>query len=91
MADPSRTSSRIALGLEEGGVILDVMIRPDRWSRQMATNAPGVNGRRQGAVKNRSQMSKPEGAKWTKRDKMTGECIDQKRDDKSFKGVRREY
>ena len=28
----------------------------------MATNAPVGNGRRQGAVKNRSQMSKPEGA-----------------------------
>ena len=57
----------------------------------MATNAPVGDGHRQGAVKNRSQMSKPEGAKWTKRNKTTGQFIDQKKDDKLFKGVRREH
>jgi hypothetical protein len=56
----------------------------------MATNAPTGDGHRNGAVRKRSQMSKPEGAKWTKRDKSTGQFVDQKKDDKPFKGVRRE-
>ncbi len=43
------------------------------------------------AVKDRSQMSKPEGAKWTEWDKTTGQCSDQKKDDEPFKGVRREH
>jgi hypothetical protein len=57
----------------------------------MATNQPAGDGHRNGAVRKRSQMSKPEGAKYTKRDKATGQFMDQKKDDKPFKGVRKEH
>jgi hypothetical protein len=58
----------------------------------MATNAPSGDGHRNGAVRNRSQLqTKVMGEKhWTKRDKGTGQFMDQKADDKKFKGVRRE-
>jgi hypothetical protein len=64
----------------------------------MATNAPPGDGHRQGAVKKRSQLeTKIEGAEhWTKRDKASGQFMDQKKmdqkkDDEKFKGVRREH
>jgi len=59
----------------------------------MATNAPTGDGHRQGAVKKRSQLkTKIEGEEhWTKRDKESGQFIDQKKDDEKFKGVRREH
>jgi hypothetical protein len=58
----------------------------------MATNPPSGDGHRQGAVKKRSQLkTKIEGEDhWTKRDKESGQFLDQKKDDKKFKGVRRE-
>lgn len=56
----------------------------------MATNPPTGDGRRQGAVRNRSQVYNPKNDKWTKRDTNTGKFIDQKADDKPFKGVRKE-
>jgi hypothetical protein len=58
----------------------------------MATNAPPGDGHRNGAVRKRSQLqTKVMGEKhWTKRDKETGQFMDQKADDKKFKGVRRE-
>ncbi|MFH2057959.1 MAG: hypothetical protein ABIJ59_03570 [Pseudomonadota bacterium] len=56
----------------------------------MATNPPSGDNRRQGAVKNRSQVYNPQNDKWTKRDKDTGRFMDQKSDDKPFKGVRKE-
>jgi hypothetical protein len=58
----------------------------------MATNAPAGDGQRQGAVKKRAQLkTKIEGEEhWTKRDKETGQFMDQKKDDGKFKGVRRE-
>ncbi|HEX2592788.1 MAG TPA: hypothetical protein VHL34_14900 [Rhizomicrobium sp.] len=58
----------------------------------MATNAPPGDGHRNGAVRKRSQLqTKVMGDKhWTKRDKETGQFMDQKADDKKFKGVRRE-
>jgi hypothetical protein len=56
----------------------------------MATNQPTGDGRRQGAVRNRSQIYNPINNKWTKRDTNTGRFIDQKADDKPFKGVRKE-
>lgn len=56
----------------------------------MATNPPTGDGRRQGAVRNRSQVYNPQNNKWTKRDKDTGRFMDQKSDDKPFKGVRKE-
>ena len=56
----------------------------------MATNPPTGDGRRQGAVRKRSQVYNPKNDKWTKRDMDTGRFIDQKADDKPFKGVRKE-
>lgn len=56
----------------------------------MATNPPAGDGHRNGAVKKRSQMSRPEGANWTKRDTATGQFMDQKKGEKPFKGVRKE-
>ncbi|MEA2874731.1 MAG: hypothetical protein QOH67_5094 [Hyphomicrobiales bacterium] len=58
----------------------------------MATNKPVGDNARRGAVRKRSQLkSKIAGeAHWTKRDKSTGQFMDQKKDDAKFKGVRRE-
>lgn len=57
----------------------------------MATNAPAGDGHRQGAVKKRTQLeTKIEGeTQWTKRDKETGQFMDNKEPDK-FRGVRKE-
>lgn len=56
----------------------------------MATNPPTGDGHRQGAVRDRSQTFNPHNDRWVKRDADTGQFIDQKADDKPFKGVRRE-
>jgi hypothetical protein len=56
----------------------------------MATNPPQGDGHRKGAVKKRSQVENPSSGKFTKRSRETGEFIDQKADDKPFKGVRKE-
>ena len=55
----------------------------------MATNPPKGPGRR-GAVRDRSQTFNPQTKTWTKRDADTGQFIDQKKDGKPFKGVRKE-
>jgi hypothetical protein len=55
----------------------------------MATNPPKGPGRR-GAVRDRSQVQNPKNGNWTKRDKNTGQFMDQKKDGKPFKGVRKE-
>ena len=56
----------------------------------MAKNAEKGNGR-VGAVKNRSQTdNNPITGKFTKRDTESGQFMDQKADDKPFKGVRKE-
>ena len=47
-------------------------------------------GFRRGAVKGRSQVENPQSGRYTKRDTATGEFIDQKADEKPFKGVRKE-
>jgi hypothetical protein len=59
----------------------------------MATNAPTGDGHRNGAVRKRSQLkTKVMGEEnFTKRDKATGQFIDQKEDGKKFKGVRKEH
>jgi len=59
----------------------------------MATNAPPGDGHRNGAVRKRSQIkTKVMGEEhFTKRDKSTGQFMDQKEDDKKFKGVRKEH
>lgn len=56
----------------------------------MATNPPTGDGRRQGAVRNRSQVYNPKNEKWIKRDGDTGRFMDQKSDNDPFKGVRKE-
>jgi len=54
----------------------------------MATNT-GENYRK-GPVKERSQVFNEKTQKWTKRDTNTGQFIDQKSDEKPFKGIRKE-
>ena len=58
----------------------------------MASNEPIGDGHRIGAVKKRSQLkTKIMGEEhYTKRSKDTGRFMDQKADDKKFKGVRKE-
>ena len=60
----------------------------------MAVNKPKGDSARKGAVKKRTQLAtKTMGKKtWTKRDKTSGEFMDQKKAPakKKFKGVRRE-
>lgn len=56
----------------------------------MATNPPTGDGRRNGAVRDRSQTYNPRNAHWVKRNTNTGRFIDQKADSKPFKGVRKE-
>jgi len=56
----------------------------------MATNPPSGDGRRIGAVRQRSQVQNPQNGNWTKRDTSTGRFMDQKQDGKPFKGVRKE-
>jgi hypothetical protein len=56
----------------------------------MAKNPPKGDGHRHGAVINRSQTFNPKVERWVKRDKDTGQFIDQKADNKPFKGVTKE-
>lgn len=56
----------------------------------MATNPPKGDGHRIGAVRDRSQTYNPKTNHWVKRDADTGRFIDQKADNKPFKGVRKE-
>ena len=55
----------------------------------MAKNKPYGDGRRIGAVRDRSQTQTPSGH-WVKRDASTGRFMDVKQDGKPFKGVRKE-
>jgi hypothetical protein len=58
----------------------------------MATNKPAGDDHRIGAVRKRSQLKTTiDGEEhWTKRDKESGQFMDQKQDGEKFKGVRRE-
>ena len=56
----------------------------------MATNPPKGDGHRNGAVRDRSQTFNPQNDRFVKRDTGTGQFIDQKSDNKPFKGVRKE-
>lgn len=58
----------------------------------MATNAPAGDNHRNGAVRKRSQLkTKTMGEEhFTKRSKNTGRFLAQKKNEKKFKGVRRE-
>ena len=56
----------------------------------MAKNKPYGDGRRIGAVRERSQVHNPKTNTWIKRDTNTGRFMDVKQDGTSFKGVRKE-
>lgn len=56
----------------------------------MATNKPYGDGKRVGAVKDRSQTYNPKTDRFVKRDATTGRFMDVKSDGKPFKGVRKE-
>ena len=56
----------------------------------MAKNGKTGDGHRNGAVKERSQTFNPQNDKWVKRNKESGQFIDQKANDKPFKGVTKE-
>lgn len=56
----------------------------------MATNPPTGDGRRKGAVRQRSQTHNPKTDTWVKRNTTTGRFMDMKSDSKPFKGVRKE-
>lgn len=56
----------------------------------LATNPPSGDGRRNGAVKKRSQTFNPQNNRWVKRDTETGKFMDVKSDGTPFKGVRKE-
>jgi hypothetical protein len=56
----------------------------------MATNPPIGDGHRNGPVRDRSQAYNPHNDRWVKREKESGQFIDQKADHKPFKGVRKE-
>lgn len=56
----------------------------------MAKNPPPGDNHSKGAVTDRSQAYNPKTDSWVKRDTETGRFLDQKSDDKPFKGVRRE-
>lgn len=56
----------------------------------MATNPPSGDNHRHGAVRDRSQVFNPKIEKWIKRDADSGKFIDQKANNKPFKGVRKE-
>jgi hypothetical protein len=55
----------------------------------MATNNNKTDDRLDGAVRDRSQVERPDGH-WTKRDTETGQFMNVKHDKTPFKGVRRE-
>lgn len=55
----------------------------------MATNKPLRDNARKGAVKNREQVFNPKNNKWVKIDTETHLFMDQKADNKKFKGVRK--
>jgi len=58
----------------------------------MAVNKPKGDSARKGAVRKRTQLkTKMMGeARWTKRSKKSGRFMDVKKDEKKFKGVRKE-
>jgi hypothetical protein len=56
----------------------------------MAKNAPYGDDARVGAVRDRSQVYNPHIDRWIKRDAETGRFMDQKADDRPFRGVRKE-
>lgn len=56
----------------------------------MAKNGKTGDGHRDGAVKNRTQTYNPQNDTWVKRNPENGQFMDQKADNKPFKGIRKE-
>lgn len=56
----------------------------------MATNPPAGDNHRNVAVRDRSQTYNPQNQRWVKRNKGDGRFMDQKSDNKPFKGIRKE-
>ena len=56
----------------------------------MAKNKPYGDGRRQGAIRNRSQVFNPQNEKWVERNTENGQFKNVKSDPLPFKGVRKE-
>lgn len=56
----------------------------------MATNPPSGDGHRNGAIRKRSQTDNPKTQRYVKIDTETGKFLDQKADNKPFKGVTKE-
>jgi hypothetical protein len=56
----------------------------------MAKNGKSGDGHRNGQVTGRSQTYNPKNDTYVKRDTTTGRFMDQKADNKPFKGVRKE-
>lgn len=56
----------------------------------MATNKPYGDNRRQGAVKDRTQVFNPVTEQWVKRNSDNGQFMDVKQDGTPFKGVTKE-
>lgn len=56
----------------------------------MAKNGKSGDGHRNAQVKERSQTYNSKTEAWVKRDTETGRFMDQKADNKPFKGVRKE-
>ncbi len=71
-------------------LLLHPIMPHDLMGEVMATNPPTGDGKRNGAVKDRSQTQTPSGH-FVKRDTNTGRFMDVKTTDKTpFKGVRKE-
>jgi hypothetical protein len=84
----SQSGSTIASQMDAQHVLQHVTLNEEL--KQMATNPPTGDGKRIGAVKDRSQTQTPSGH-YVKRDTNTGRFMDVKTTDKTpFKGVRKE-
>jgi hypothetical protein len=56
----------------------------------MAKNGKTGDGHRDGQVTGRSQIHNPKNDRWFKRNAENGQFMDQKADNKPFKGIRKE-
>jgi len=71
-------------------IIAHMLATPAKDIRDMATNPPAGDGRRYGAVRERSQVFNPKTETWTKRNTGNGRFVGTKKDGTPFKCVRKE-
>lgn len=57
----------------------------------MTKNDPVGDNARRGAGRDRSQVFNPTNQTWTKRDTGNGRFMDRKKDDESFRDIRKEH